>query len=451
MPLVSKGLVLGHGLSANVRAAPSQIASGARSLHVHVPRAGLPYPPPASSSYQPAANAAGRILQTTRTAFVRFFAHLTTPGLGHPATGAWGRSLSTRASAAVRPPSIQQRLSLPVRNSLAQRPCAPFLPRPSSGSPSTVHVGLGTARNFSTARPIFQHLAQNVPVAGRAFYEADWHVERKKMKNKVKMSLKAKEQKENARYRSLTKPSSGKTSFSTVEELDRYFPVCAPAAPGVTTVLLVPLAPTPTSRVPLSDAPRTLEPHLLPLSDLQDIVSSHRVHSLRVSSLFARLDARRVWEKGASFTAHGDASGLCTILRVEFCGWTEASVREVLGEAGLGWCRIVEFKEYGEESESESGMSSFISSRSLSPDIDPAASVVLPTLDFSASFLAVSNMSRPPSPLISFPSSPALSDLDMGFSPLDSMFEDMGSDGGRAMGFSSEFVARAAGDSYADY
>ncbi|KAJ7744661.1 hypothetical protein B0H16DRAFT_1727223 [Mycena metata] len=39
------------------------------------------------------------------------------------------------------------------------------------------HVGLGTARNFSSGRPLFQQLADNVPIADRAFYEADWDLD----------------------------------------------------------------------------------------------------------------------------------------------------------------------------------------------------------------------------------------------------------------------------------
>ncbi|KAH8114275.1 hypothetical protein DFH11DRAFT_1509389 [Phellopilus nigrolimitatus] len=458
MQLASKGLGLGAGLSANARAAPSHLAQGARSLHVHVPRA----PPPAGRTAATAtatapSTAAERLIQTTRTALTRFFTHLTAPGLAHPAAGA--RSLSTRAGAAVRPETIQQRLSLPARHALAPPgPRPAFLPRASPASRSTVHVGLGTARNFSTARPIFQHLAQNVPVAGRAVYEVDWDVERRKAKDKARRAGKAEAQKENAGVESLLKATE-KASFTGLKELERYFPAPALAAPGVTTILLVPLAPTPTSRLPLSDVRGSAAPNLLVFSDLQDILSSHRTQSLRVSSLFARLDSGRVWEKGAAFTAHGDANGLCTLLRVEFKGWTAAMVREVTGEAGQGWCRLVEIleDEEPEYSDAESGMSSLLPSRSLSPEVDPSASVVLPTLDFSASFLASSAASsRPPASDPGFePSEYDIgSEIGEGFS--DSLSEmgswsdissagSVGDEDGRMMGlgFSSAFLSRS--------
>ncbi|EJD06167.1 uncharacterized protein FOMMEDRAFT_67178, partial [Fomitiporia mediterranea MF3/22] len=148
-------------------------------------------------------------------------------------------------------------------------------------------VGLGTARNFSTARPIFQQLTQNVPVAGRAIYEADWDLEKRKMKGKMRRDLKPSNEKENVHSTLRAKPIE---KTRKVVELERYFPEPAPAASDMTTVLLVPLAPTPTSRLPLTETQAT-EPNLLVVSDLQEVLSTHRIHSLRVSSLFARLDA----------------------------------------------------------------------------------------------------------------------------------------------------------------
>ncbi|EJD06156.1 uncharacterized protein FOMMEDRAFT_65518, partial [Fomitiporia mediterranea MF3/22] len=148
-------------------------------------------------------------------------------------------------------------------------------------------VGLGSARNFSTARPIFQQLTQNVPVAGRAIYKADWDLEKRKTKGKLRRDLKTSTEKEAVRSTLRAKPIE---KTRRVVELERYFPEPAPAANGVTTVLLVPLAPTPTGRLPLTDTQAT-EPSLLVVSDLQEILSTHRIHSLRVSSLFVRLDA----------------------------------------------------------------------------------------------------------------------------------------------------------------
>ena len=185
-------------------------------------------------------------------------------------------------------------------------------------------------------------------------------------------------------------------------EMQRYF--TAPPTPNVTTYLLIPLAPTPTSRVPLPSFPSDSH-SLLPLSALANLHTSHAMHSLRVSSLFDRLDTANVWARGVSCSAysHGpavrDREGVCTILRVEFAGWTEAEVRGVIGESGTGWCVLDERRTEVEDDETSSifsEMSSQPGSRdenlnasvdSMAECIDPAKSFVLPTLDFSSSFV----------------------------------------------------------------
>jgi len=95
-----------------------------------------------------------------------------------------------------------------------------------------------------------------------------------------------------------------------------------------------------------------------------------------------------------------ELEGLCTILKVEFVGWTAAEVRSVIGESGTGWCAIEEF---WHDEEPTSGMlsevetdsdGSLFSPRSTSPTFfdmgmstiqDPASSFVMPTLDISGS------------------------------------------------------------------
>jgi hypothetical protein len=57
-----------------------------------------------------------------------------------------------------------------VRMGAPRLPCPPTVPR------SITQVELGTARNFTTGRPILQNIADNVhnvPVASRALLEAD--------------------------------------------------------------------------------------------------------------------------------------------------------------------------------------------------------------------------------------------------------------------------------------
>ena len=95
----------------------------------------------------------------------------------------------------------------------------------------------------------------------------------------------------NAEY---TKPAE------LLEEAEHYFSAIVVAP--VTTYLLVPLAPTPTSRIPLPLDPLppcpgpSDQPKLLPLlSYIGSFHTSHATHSLRVSTLFTRLDQVNVW------------------------------------------------------------------------------------------------------------------------------------------------------------
>ena len=286
-------------------------------------------------------------------------------------------------------PSIRQSLSFPARIALSRPLRAPCLPRAPRVPGNVTQVGLSTARNFSTGRPIFQNIVQNVPVAGRAFYEVDWDLNLREEKNsRVRRPKKADRK---------TKLADKLTPLPVTveEEIQHYFHI--PSTPPVTTYLQIPLAPTPTSRVPLT--PSSSSPPLLPLPRLAKEHASHSKHAIRVSSLFRRLDAARVWERGATCETFGDPSGLCTILRVKFDGWSEDMVRHVLGDAGKGWCTIQELR--------------------LAPEMHsgpPSSSLtyVMPILDFSASFATANS---PPSSRSSMLFSDAGSDCSYSLIP----------------------------------
>ena len=213
-------------------------------------------------------------------------------------------------------------------------------------------------------------------------------------------------------------------------EFDHYF--AAPPA-EVTTSLLVPLAPTPSSRQPLPCVP---SPSLIPLPILLDVHASHRLHSVRVSSLFSRLDSAKVWvDQSVSCSVYGDPSGLASIMKIEFKGWTKAQVRAVLGEAGKGWCMMQELwaedlPDSAPPSPSLSGISSPFSGCSTPPfgleeegslagdpspeyDVDPSKSLVIPALDLS-NHEAWADSPRMPEH-IDIPGSSSHSELDLGY------------------------------------
>lgn len=338
----------------------------------------------------------------------RLFARLLAPNVRIPLPP----SLSGRAlhSSITRAPlgraAVQQGFSYPVRNALG-RPIGlgTFFPRaPQPVMRVSTTVGLGSARNFSSARPLFQNLVENVPIALRTLYEADMDevkVPSKRFAGKRLPTSKT-EQGQKGKERAQNLTAFNKVA-SKQEELDHYFP--SPAI-TVTTYLLVPLAPTPTFRMPLADPlvnNHVGEPTLLhPLAELGSIHMSHELHGLRVSSLFARLDNGDVWSKGVRCSAfsHGnghvaDGEGACTVLKLEFVGWTCAEVKSVIGECGSGWCILHEERE-DESMTSESDASSEDENETGLLDssfIDPSQSLVLPTLDFHPSFAEPSTRS----------------------------------------------------------
>ena len=360
-------------------------------------------------------------------------------------------------------PTIENNLSLPVRHALSMRMGAPRLPRPPVVPRSITQVGLGTARNFSTGRPIFQNIADkmsNIPVASRAFLEADLDV---KTKDDRGLAFKLKHTRRKSKKRSRRACASDKVQFhpaatrrtvaaptvTAVEaeaEFDKYF---VPQVPDVSTTLLIPLAPTPTTRVPLAHTFVYDRHPLVPFLELSALRIDTERHASRVRTLFEQLDAAQAWDKGATCETLGGARG-ASVLRVRFAGWSAHAVRGILGEAATGWCVLEEERaedECGDSEPEEAALSMSMSEvgSPVAPDlglaelnlnsaIDPAYSFVLPTLDFSAS--AAQSPINYPSGAVDLP----VSDIASNISPSDvDTFSDLGymSDGGSSGGTDS--------------
>jgi hypothetical protein len=253
-------------------------------------------------------------------------------------------------------------------------------------------------------------------------YEADFDIEVRKERAMMRKSLAKSSEKSTGKEMLKPKVQGKENMFTSKQspmetELDQYFAV--PATSNVITCLLIPLASTPTSRVPLDPFTST-NPSLLHLQELSSVHASHEIHSLRVSSLFSKLDVANVWERRvrcSSFSHCGGAEGVCTMLKVEFVGWTKAEVRSVIGESGTGWCHLEEIRTSSEaplglsdtdEDDWFSDASSVLSglagdSGHASPmEIDPAQSLVLPTLDFASSFLPTPSPADTLSPISSY-------------------------------------------------
>jgi hypothetical protein len=198
-------------------------------------------------------------------------------------------------------------------------------------------------------------MVDNVPIATRALWEAEWEFKAKKKEERklrvAKENIAPPKTKEMLKQKQRLIVADIPTEVD-ISELDHYMP--QPALPEVTTYLFVPIAPTPTARLPLSAhstaGTGSLHP-LLPVPEIAAAHKTHRNHSLRVSTLFSRLDAANVWDDpGVGVDAYAYGHGLgdspsdkqCTILRVTFAGWTAAQVRGVIGESGQGWCTLEE-------------------------------------------------------------------------------------------------------------
>lgn len=433
---------LRQGIGGTKHYAPG--AGPARSIHssAFIPPLRTPQP-----------STAQRLFTNSRNLVSRFFAHLTTPGLAHSvsaAAAAPSHSLIRPAHFHSTAQSVKASYSLPVRNALYRPLSLPRLPRPSPIPGNVTNVGLGTVRSFHSARPIFQNMVDNVPIATRALWEAEWEFKAKKKQErklrKSKENIAAQKSKEMLKPKQKLIVAQVATEID-ISELDHYMP--QPALPEVTTYLLVPIAPTPTARLPLSARSATGTSSLHPLLPVPEIAAAHKMHrnhSLRVSTLFSRLDAANVWDDpGVGVDAYAFGPGLgddpsdkqCTILRVTFAGWTAAQVRGVIGESGQGWCALEEVcsdamstsshmsaiddEEVSTNSKSvASSIGPDLASLSevdfgkeadvgtdievdsddwdfglgLSPSPDVQDNFVLPTLDFSSSFAQVASPTR---------------------------------------------------------
>ncbi len=387
----------------------------------------------------PPRNPAHQLFSASKNLLQRFFTHLTAPGLRVPHIHT-SQNYSTRSlhGTSLRPSTIQGGLSLPVRNSLRnhalQRQANTFLPRGPAPAPprcgGVAQVGLGIARNFSTARPIFEQLVQNVPIAARALYELDFDMDTKKAINKLRPQTRRSSAKKTCKSKAMLQETTTKrlvvtddkhvdakaqSGIAVGDDMDHYFPSTLTA---VTTYLSIPLAPTPTSRTPLPADPVFMPtsdskaPSLLPpLSFLASIHASHSTHASRVDTLFTRLDQANVWARGgvrsyaysqglAHRRQNSNSDGqkgtesVCTALVIEFKGWTKNEVRSAIGESGTGWCTIEEVCGSDCEDDSDS-LGSILGGRTSetsgfdswgdieSPIINPAESLILPSLDMS--------------------------------------------------------------------
>jgi len=323
-----------------------------------------------------------------------------------PATGRFAektRSLHTATS-----PSITQRLSLSARLAVNRPLATPRLPKVAAVPRGVTDVGLGTARNFSS-RPVFQHLAENVPILVRSAAELDLDPRIRKSKAQ-RLAGRPTKRKAASRRKAMT-PASLATvpEASIVSDIEAEFAHYFPAAVSSTVTLLsIPLQPV-AARAPLPEPRQGASP--LDLLSFVPTVSAYQDHRLRVDSLFDRLTRADVWKRGATTAVHDTGSGVADVVQVQFDGWSAADVKAMLGHAGEGWCTIEECINppvVRDAAQVEDEWNSLRESIVHTPIEDSQVTLVLPTLDFSSRVLDQFDYaySSTTSPSFTRPSSP---------------------------------------------
>lgn len=342
-----------------------------------------------------------KLFSATRNFFTFIVNQLAAPGLRVPtySNAAAARSLHSAA-----PPTIQSRLSFHARTALSSG-TRPVLPRPpSAGVRVATNVGLGIARSYATAMPIFHNMVENAPIAIRALYESNLDLKKRhSRRTRPRRSKRSAPRREAVNAKQIAVAAS--PLFVPEDMVSHYFD---DAVAPVTTYLHVPLCRPPYTRVPLPVVDPSDVPQLLfPLSQFSDFHASYESHSIRAERLFRRLDQNNVWKRGARLRAFGQIEpdggfGVCSLLRVDFIGWTQREVERVIGESVAGWCRLEEVR-YNDAASSVAD-SAEVGAMNME-DTDPSISLVMPTVDVSSPHDNMSLLLSPSTSSSSLPSS----------------------------------------------
>ncbi|KZO95140.1 hypothetical protein CALVIDRAFT_538285 [Calocera viscosa TUFC12733] len=236
-------------------------------------------------------------------------------------------------------------LSLPARQFIQQNTARSLhsVPRPPMVSRGVQQVGLGKARNFSTASPLF-HTVKNVPIVVRAFAQADLDVKTSVTDAKVKAARNGK--KADKRTRALHRLAADNLSVSSTSnapaEFDHYFP---DAAPAVLTQVTISLEPVRTSGLSSPDASSDSSNSDSDFwQNLADVHALYRPHMRRVEAVIRRLEPyaelRRNEDVIGWSSTCDDEFGLPTAVRFAFAAPVEA-VRDWLGDfAAARWLTV---------------------------------------------------------------------------------------------------------------
>ena len=237
----------------------------------------------------------------------------------------------------------------------ASRPKGAFAPvRPKALSPGTGHVGLNSARNFSSSRPVFQNIVNNAPLGLRILGDVDQlDVCRLKRDMKAaylqKLHLKTGEKGKGCSF--------GLDKFATSpSEMDQYFSVGQDHHALATVQLFLTVNPVSELTPFLShndDAEQSTFFSAMLMSDLRLVSEIHGKHRARLRNLIQRLERAGCFEYNtrigqANATAEYDE--VQERINITFYGerWGLADVKQVLGYYdGPVWFALVDLTRPG--------------------------------------------------------------------------------------------------------
>lgn len=234
--------------------------------------------------------------------------------------------------------------------------------RPRAVPRGTDQIGLAAARNFSSARPVFQNVVQNAPLGLRVLGDSD-RLDMRKLKKDMKAAiLRARAEKGKGVPGSKTLFQSMDISVDSAS-MAYYFSQARAARDGegdsartepieASAQLVLPLNPVTDSTHFLSydeDAEQSKFFSAMLMSDLRMLSELHGMHHARMRNLIHRLESAGCFEPNATgfseVQAHLDEIGNRIVVTFYGPRWSMADVKQVLGYYdGPTWFNLVDLR-----------------------------------------------------------------------------------------------------------
>ncbi|KAK9894551.1 hypothetical protein P389DRAFT_97975 [Cystobasidium minutum MCA 4210] len=249
--------------------------------------------------------------------------------------------------------------------------------RPNALPRSTNQMGLGSARNFSSSRTVFENVVQNAPLGLRILGDKD-HLDMRSFRREMRRAYLKKRKQEAAMGKGKGKALFCENDFIGARQapagIEDYFPIDqeAFAATQPSVQLVLPLDPVSDEAKFMSlneDAEESRFFSAMLMSDLRLLHDMYGRHHARLRNLIAKLESAGCFDPD-------EATGWVSVktmldeengrLVVTFYGhrWTMADVRQVLGhyETRATWFELIDVKTQLSHSGSEDDLRSLPSS-----------------------------------------------------------------------------------------